>query len=595
MAGRTPEADPEFERAWARAVEPSRGAAAGVALVVFLLLVSNGRPIPSGDTRVNDHVAASLATERDFDLDEYPEIEPPWVKPAADGRHVSIYPALSPLLAAPLFAAARLVAPLDETGAAYAGKAAASLFSALAAGVLFVAVARRRGESDGVFTAAVFALGTSVWSTSQALWQHPAAVLGISVALLFLARAEDDAAWAGRAGLPLGLAFAARHADIALVAVLAVAAAARWPRKAPWLVLWSLPPLAFVGLYNLLTFGAPWRQGFGDATTRFDAPWGVGHLGLLVSPAKGLLVFTPVVIAGLVGIARAWRRDRFLPAVAAGAALAHWALMGRWGEWHGGESWGPRMMTDALPALLLFLPEGVDVVRIAGVLLAAVSIGVQALGAFSYDLRWERLVQRPAKSADVLWRLHDSPIPFHVRERVAIFAAPGLADGKVIVRRHPEVVGGPTGTRVRFGGGGPIVEGTPPTFGDAHLQYAAQVEGDAAVLRGHWSGVFLRVRPEMRLVPLVLTVEGRGHGTLYVGERSFWSASTRWATHKVAGPFQIRHRYFYPESGGGDIVVTVGRAPGEATVRAITLSSAAGGSLGARGGEGSPAGGPSPP
>ena len=93
---------------------------------------------------------------------------------------------------------------------------------------------------------------------------------------------------------------------------------------------------------------------------------------------------------------RAFRRgERWLAATLAAAAVAHWLLIGRWSEWHGGESWGPRMMTDALPLLFLFLPDGLDVAAAASAaVLAALSVAVQALGAFAYDYRWERLYQR---------------------------------------------------------------------------------------------------------------------------------------------------------------------------------------------------------
>ena len=121
------------------------------------------------------------------------------------GSHrVSIYPVLSAVLAAPLFALARPFFALDETGTALVGKVAAALFSSLAAGVLFLVVGRRRPQEDAVLTAAIFALGTSVWSTSQALWQHPAAVLFLSQAVLCMVLSREDEAWAGRAGLPLG-------------------------------------------------------------------------------------------------------------------------------------------------------------------------------------------------------------------------------------------------------------------------------------------------------------------------------------------------------------------------------------------------------
>jgi hypothetical protein len=96
----------------------------------------------------------------------------------------------------------------------------------------------------------VFALGTSVWSTSQALWQHPAAVLVYPLRSSAWCRAEADDRWAGRAGLPLALTVAARYADIALVTVLAIGVAVRWPRRIPHLVAWAAPVAVLVLAYH---------------------------------------------------------------------------------------------------------------------------------------------------------------------------------------------------------------------------------------------------------------------------------------------------------------------------------------------------------
>src|SRR5206468_9067056 len=89
-----------------RVVAPPLLGAAGVALAAFVLLLSNGRPIGSGDTRPTERVAASLVQEGNLDLDEYPEVEDPFARTVGAHR-VSIYPVLSAVLAAPLFALAR--------------------------------------------------------------------------------------------------------------------------------------------------------------------------------------------------------------------------------------------------------------------------------------------------------------------------------------------------------------------------------------------------------------------------------------------------------------------------------------------------------
>jgi hypothetical protein len=563
-------------------VRPFLGPALGLIVLIFAGLVANGRPIGAGDTRATERVAASLVRERDFDLDEYPEIEPPFARQLGDHR-ISIYPVLSAVMATPVFAVAAAFFDLDETGTALAGKLAAALFAGAAAGVLYLCLMVRasttlRGPSRGgaTLSAVVFPLGTSLCATSQALWQHPAAVLFLCLTLLALVLAEQDDVWAGRAGLPLGLMVAARHADALMALVIAIAVAARWPRRALRLLMWGLPAAVFVALYNWVYLGSPLRHGFSGSLSRFTEPWGVGHLGLLVSPGKGLLVFTPVILVALCGLVRAFRAgERWLAGSLGCAALADWLLKGRWQEWHGGECWGPRMLTDLLPLLFLFMPEGLRLLPRVGRVLAGLSIAVQALGALAYDYRWERLYQRPEAASRVsshpeLWDIARSPIVFYVRRRVVIFAVPRIKDGRIAIREHPVRLFGPTGSRVEFRGDDAQVLGGVPAFGDVHLERGAQVAGETLRLHGRFAAVFLRVLPEARARRLELRIAGSGRGPLYVAERSFWT-EPRWTTYQTSGSFLLRHPYFYPQSGGGDLVVTVGRGGGEASLQWVSL------------------------
>jgi hypothetical protein len=549
---------------------PSPLSAVLLGFLLMLALVSNGRPIGAADARPTERVAASLVQEGNLDLDEYPDVEDPFARTVGPHR-VSIYPVASALLAAPVFAIARALFVLDETGMALAGKFAASLFSAAAAALLYLAIGRRRPHREALWTAVVFALGTTVWSTSQALWQHPAAVLGICGALVCMVRAEEDDRWAGRAGLPLAFAVAARYADIVLVTVLALGLAVRWPRRIPHLVAWAAPVVTLVLAYHWMYYGSPLRQGL--AADRFSAPWGEGHLGLLVSPGKGLFFFTPVALMAVAGLVRALRYDsRALAATCGAAVLAHWVFVGRWLEWHGGESWGPRLLTDALPLLFLFLPEGYDLAPRLTVALGVLSVAVQALGAFAYDYRWERLRQRPVAAIHPeLWDLARSPIAFHAQRRVAILALPQIADGKVEIREHPIVLGSARGSRVTFGGEGIHMEGSDETLQDVHEERGARVQDGKLLLRGRWDGLFLRVTDAARPRSLQLRVVGEGNGVLYVGERTFWHPAVRWTTYPINGRFHVNHVYDGATSGGPDLVVTLGRAAGQADIHSVAL------------------------
>jgi hypothetical protein len=553
---------------------PLRSAAA-IVVVVFLGLIANGRPIGAGDTRPTERVAASLVREGDFDLDEYPEVRAPFAREEGEHR-VSVYPVLSAILATPVFAAAGALFPLDEQGSALAGKLAAALLSSLAAATLFLALWRRRPYKEARCAALLFAFATSVWATSQALWQHPAAVLFLSLSLFAILKAEEDAVWAGRVGLPLVLTVAARHASVALVAVLGLGVALRWPRRLPWLLLWALPGVCAVLLYQWLYFGSPLRHGFSGGLDRFAAPWGVGHLGLLVSPGKGLLVFTPLVLVALLGLLRAlWSGDRWLATTLLLASVAHWLLVGRWLEWHGGECWGPRMMTETLPLLFLFLPEGLERLPRLGAAAAAFSVAVQALGVFAYDYRWERLYQRPPTAEHrELWQPSTSPILFHLRERVLILALPELERGRVTFAEHRFVPFGRSGSRIEAVGDRLAVGGEQALVRDVHLLRAARAADSRIRLRRRWDGVFLRLRSAVRDRRLEVNVVGRGHGTLYVGERSFGSA-TRWTAYPLADVFAIRHPYHGPESNGPELIVTIGKAHAQADIVSITVEAAA--------------------
>jgi hypothetical protein len=331
-----------------------------------------------------------------------------------------------------------------------------------------------------------------------------------------------------------------------------------------------MPLAALVLAYHWAYFGSPWRQGLAP---RFSAPWGEGHLGLLVSPGKGLFVFTPIALVAVAGLVRALRYDdRVLAATCGAAVLAHWVFVGRWAEWHGGESWGPRLMTDVLPLLFLFLPDGYDLAPRLTVALGVLSVAIQAMGAFTYDYRWERLRQRPVAAIHPeLWDVPQSPIVFYATRRLAILALPRMADGKVEIREHPLVLGGAHGSRLTFADDHLRVEGTDETMQDVHEDRGARVQDGRLRLRGRWDGVSLRATAGARKRNLELRVDGEGSGVLYVGERSFWSPSVRWTTYPMSGRFHLRHPYSYATSGGPDLVVTLGRAAGAADIDSVAL------------------------
>jgi hypothetical protein len=236
------------------------------------------------------------------------------------------------------------------------------------------------------------------------------------------------------------------------------------------------------------------------------------------------------------------------------------------GGWALGPFWGPRLLAPAAPLLLLFLPEGLGLLRGVGGAIVAVSVAVQMIGAFAYDGRWDRLY---GAEAGVTWDPARSPIAFQVRERVVRPALPAVAGGHVVVRQHPLVVAGPSGSRVAFGSDGPRVQGADATLGDVLLEGGARVRDGRLRLGGPDDALFFRVREAARPRGLQLRVRGRGPGTLAVGEQTFWT-TPRWEEHGVKGSFLLRIPWSYAESGGGDIRL-VSRGPGALEIESVAL------------------------
>ena len=113
----------------------------------------------------------------------------------------------------------------------------------------------------------------------------------------------------------------------------------------------------------------------------------------MISPSRGLVWFSPLLLLGLVSAVTVWREPRYralLPLQA--AVLLMILLAGKWFDWSGGLTWGYRSIVDTTPLLALLMIPVIErllagrVTRaLLGVLLAW-SIGAQLVGAWSYSV-----------------------------------------------------------------------------------------------------------------------------------------------------------------------------------------------------------------
>jgi hypothetical protein len=118
---------------------------------------------------------------------------------------------------------------------------------------------------------------------------------------------------------------------------------------------------------------------------------GIG--GILVSPSRGLLVFSPVMLVAFWGLGRIFRDSRFSALRPVGlAALVLCLVVARWSGWWGGWCYGPRLLADAVTLLAFLAIPVAEEIRNRRVLAAIFgvcltwAVAVQVVGAFAYDV-----------------------------------------------------------------------------------------------------------------------------------------------------------------------------------------------------------------
>jgi hypothetical protein len=350
------------------------------------------------------------------------------------------YTKKSPIIVAalaPLIALARLLPFLGEVQAALL---LGPLLLAATATLLY-ALARILGYSraTGTVTALLFASCSAALPYTQTIFGEPAASAGLLLALWGVARsASPDGNTPvlpqALCGLGLAVAIAANSVYLLTAPIFGLALLAGKGRRAllrravrvlPWFGL----PLALAGAglvaYNLVRFGSWLETGYHLASGEegFTTPLWWGLAGLTISPARGLLWYSPSAWLAVAGWRRFHRAHRTLSLVTLAIAGLHLVVFGTWWAWWGGYCWGPRFLIPLLPGLALAglplvnsLLGGPVAGKAALALVAAAGLAVQAAGV-AVDLNvYERELSArfPVTAGRPLRYHHDPALVFDV-------------------------------------------------------------------------------------------------------------------------------------------------------------------------------------
>jgi hypothetical protein len=327
----------------------------------------------------------------------------------------------------------------------------AALLTAGSVALVFMTAVAFTTRRRAFLLAAVYGLGSCVWTiSSQALWQQTPELFFLSLGTLCMIRINSG--WVR--GAAAGLAFAAAAACRPTAAIVGLAAAGGLlmcdRRSLAAYVLAVFPVGLGVLAYNLHYFGSPLEFGqlaVGAHIARmktgspelWQTPVSVGAAGLLVSPSRGLLVYSPFFAAAFAGAFIAWKEQKYAPLRFLTVAVpALWLPSFLWFDWWGGWTYGYRPIVDSAPLLAILCVASIDRIfarpawRFALIVAMAWSVCVQALGVLAYrPSDWNaRLIGPNAAAANIdlpeyrarLWSVRDWQIGFLIANFAALRA-----------------------------------------------------------------------------------------------------------------------------------------------------------------------------
>ena len=399
-------------------------------ILVSLTAIYIASPIKTpADSRWSIHTAMSLIEGHGGDLSDYMlvlknndfyAIEYP------GGRPHTMFPIGVSVLVAPIVAAIAAVDPSFKEMLRHGvpdnlEKVLASICGATAAATFFwIVFGQFQSLTISLVMTALFAFATSMWSTAtRSLWQHGPLVLMFVIVMLLLQRAKLRPALVQYVSLPLAMAYVVRPTAAIPVVVVTIYVAVfyrRWLiRYIGWALLIAVPWLA----YNEAIYGAlfsPYYLGLSYGVGG-DLVFLESFFGQLISPARGLLVYSPVFLLAFTGFALSLRipGDRALH-LAYGAVVAGILLsQGLLASWWAGHSFGPRYTTAIVRFLAYFTAFNLQLPPSFGrptravawsgtVALAAVSIVIHAQGALRTSPNlWNAIPNNIDQHPERLW------------------------------------------------------------------------------------------------------------------------------------------------------------------------------------------------
>lgn len=443
-------------------IAPTRGRAILTLVAVFTfflsayVLTAAADLYGTGDTSIRIQVAQNFTGRLSLNLFGWKLIYPhhlkkeyydPRIAIGRGGRTYSTYLPGQPLMLMPLDIAASRLATQERWPygpAVYWFDRLVGPISGAIEMLIFFAFAVRLGygRRGSLVLTLIFGFATMAWPDEQSVNEHTIVAFSLLAGWYAAFRAREQGApewYYILAGAGIGGAFITRYQDAA-VAMVGLWTYLLWRRNGgPPLVrraihcvgtgLGLAPFVAIILWYNWVRFGSIAATGHHENTFGY-AIW-LGASGLLFSPGKGLIWYTPTIFLLIFAGPRFYRRLPGMVWGIAAMAVAMFTLYGYVTFWHGDPTWGPRYVYPLVPFLTLPLGEllpslrRINLVSLVSGLVLGISLVIQVSAVSVSPWRtWYRVIayeeskgytwQWIASRYRYFWIPQESPLYFQI-------------------------------------------------------------------------------------------------------------------------------------------------------------------------------------
>ncbi|MBN3891027.1 MAG: glycosyltransferase family 39 protein [Nostoc sp. JL31] len=357
-----------------------------IILVSTVIYLANGVTIGAGDTVPNTLLGFNLLENHTLNLDAFRTSHfcstsygnCYFFAEANNGHLSSTYPIGTAIITFPLyviFYAYLKVAsyyagqlPLDLTSVSFDvhriffEKLAATIITSITVSIFYLSVRLKFSLTISLVSTFIFAFATNTWMTSsQGLWQHGTSNLMLTSTIYCLFKAnrtseKSQKIWLLLAGVACGFLPSIRPTSAVYVIAAIVYSVFTYRFQSIFLffglvsavpsILWNLYYFSNLsGAYLKLFPVSPYLFTFNNFIT--------ASLGTLISPSRGLLLYSPIVLYSLPGVYQVFKlrftKDEKLIGSMTIASIILLSSYGFYTVWWAGYSYGPRFMVDIIP------------------------------------------------------------------------------------------------------------------------------------------------------------------------------------------------------------------------------------------------------